>query len=129
MENKNMNVIEELKGAHIVGITGHIRPDGDCTGSTLALYNYLKKNAPDMDVSVYLEQPGIEFSYLSGYSDIKNTLENGREFDAFVEAFSNEQIAQYAISDGQTKMGDNGKYLRLLWEVSSEKIGKEKNGH
>ena len=84
MENKNMNVIEELKGAHIVGITGHIRPDGDCTGSTLALYNYLKKNAPDMDVSVYLEQPGIEFSYLSGYSDIKNALENGREFDAFV---------------------------------------------
>ena len=39
-----MNVIEELKGAHVVGITGHIRPDGDCTGSTLALYNYLKKN-------------------------------------------------------------------------------------
>lgn len=38
-----MNVIEELKGAHVVGITGHIRPDGDCTGSTLALYNYLKK--------------------------------------------------------------------------------------
>ena len=35
MENKNMNVIEELKGAHFVGITGHIRPDGDCTGSTL----------------------------------------------------------------------------------------------
>ena len=48
-----MNVIEELKGAHVVGITGHIRPDGDCTGSTLALYNYLKKNMPDMDVSVY----------------------------------------------------------------------------
>ena len=66
MENKNMNVIEELKGAHIVGITGHIRPDGDCTGSTLALYNYLKKNARDIDVSVFLEQPGIDFSYLSG---------------------------------------------------------------
>lgn len=79
-----MNVIEELKGAHVVGITGHIRPDGDCTGSTLALYNYLKKNEPDMDVSVYLEQPGEEFSYLSGYSDIKNTLEEGRRFDAFV---------------------------------------------
>ena len=84
MENKNMNVIEELKGAHIVGITGHIRPDGDCTGSTLALYNYLKKNAPDMDVSVYLEQPGIEFSYLSGYSDIRNTLEEDKRFDVFI---------------------------------------------
>ena len=79
-----MNVIEELKGAHIVGITGHVRPDGDCTGSTLALYNYLRKNVPDMDVSVYLEQPGEEFSYLSGYADIKNTLEADKRFDVFV---------------------------------------------
>lgn len=79
-----MNVIEELKGAHIVGITGHVRPDGDCTGSTLALYNYLRKNVPDMDVSVYLEQPGEEFSYLSGFADIKNTLETDKRFDVFV---------------------------------------------
>lgn len=79
-----MNVIEELKGAHVVGITGHIRPDGDCTGSTLALYNYLKKNMPDMDVSVYLEQPGEEFSYLSGYSDIRNILEEDKKFDVFI---------------------------------------------
>lgn len=28
-----MNVLEELKGAETVGITGHIRPDGDCIGS------------------------------------------------------------------------------------------------
>ena len=47
-------------------------------------YNYLKKNMPDMDVSVYLEQPGEEFSYLSGYSDIKNTLEEDKKFDVFI---------------------------------------------
>ena len=82
--NKNMNIIEELKGAHTVGITGHIRPDGDCVGSTLALYNYLKKNVADIDVSVYLEQPKEGFSYLSGYSDIKNELEENKKFDAFV---------------------------------------------
>ena len=46
--------------------------------------------------------------------------------DKFVEAFSNEQIAKYAISDGQTKTGDNGKYLRNVWEISAEKIGKDK---
>lgn len=28
-----------LKDVKSVGITGHIRPDGDCTGSVLALYN------------------------------------------------------------------------------------------
>ena len=47
-----MNIIEELGAAKVVGITGHIRPDGDCTGSVLGLYNYLKDNAPDIDVNV-----------------------------------------------------------------------------
>ena len=30
-----------LTGASLVAIAGHIKPDGDCTGSTLALYNYI----------------------------------------------------------------------------------------
>ena len=34
-----MNVLEELKGAETVGITGHIRPDGDCIGSCMGLYS------------------------------------------------------------------------------------------
>ena len=29
----------QLEGAVTVGITGHVRPDGDCTGATLGLYN------------------------------------------------------------------------------------------
>lgn len=37
-----------------------------------------------------------------------------------------ESIGKYAISDGQTKTGDNNKYLRLLWEVDNEKIGRDK---
>ncbi len=28
-----------LENVTSVGITGHIRPDGDCVGSTLGLYN------------------------------------------------------------------------------------------
>ena len=48
-----MNIIEELGAAKVVGITGHIRPDGDCTGSVLGLYNYLKDNAPDIDAVSY----------------------------------------------------------------------------
>ena len=67
-----MNIIEELGAAKVVGITGHIRPDGDCTGSVLGLYNYLKDNAPDIDVNVYLEQPSDKLSYLNGFDAIKN---------------------------------------------------------
>ena len=32
-----MNIIEEIGHAKVIGITGHIRPDGDCVGSTLGL--------------------------------------------------------------------------------------------
>lgn len=41
-----------------------------------------------------------------------------------VKLFSHDTIAAITISDGQTKTGDNGKYIRNLWEVSSRNIGK-----
>jgi phosphoesterase RecJ-like protein len=34
---------EKLQGITSVGISGHVRPDGDCVGSTLGLYNYIIK--------------------------------------------------------------------------------------
>lgn len=46
--------------------------------------------------------------------------------ERFFNAFDREKIAQYAISDGQTKTGNNDKYLRMLWEVDKNKIGKDK---
>lgn len=44
----------------------------------------------------------------------------------FLKAFDNDKIGKYAISDGQTKTGNNDKYLRLLWEVPVSEIGKGK---
>ena len=43
------------------------------------------------------------------------------------QAFDNEKIGKYAISDGQTKTGNNDKYLRMLWEVPVSEIGKGKH--
>lgn len=71
-----------LKDVKSVGITGHIRPDGDCTGSVLALYNYIVENMPEIDVDLYLEQPGSEFYYLKNIDKIKNTPED-KKYDAF----------------------------------------------
>ena len=40
-----MKKIDEIIGdSKTVGIAGHVRPDGDCVGSCMALYNYLKNN-------------------------------------------------------------------------------------
>lgn len=71
-----------LKDVKSVGITGHIRPDGDCTGSVLALYNYIVENMPETDVDLYLEQAGREFYYLKNIDKIKNTPED-KKYDVF----------------------------------------------
>ena len=55
-----LNLIEDAK---TIGIFGHIRPDGDCVGSCLGLYNYIQDNY-DAEVTVYLEKiPGHLFQW------------------------------------------------------------------
>ena len=44
-----------LKQAETVAIGGHIRPDGDCFGSCMGLYQYIKSVYPNIKVDVYLE--------------------------------------------------------------------------
>ena len=49
------NISEILENVKTVGIGGHIRPDGDCIGSCMALYLYIRKYFPDIEADVYLE--------------------------------------------------------------------------
>ena len=46
---------EILKNAETVAIAGHVRPDGDCVGSCVGLYLYIKKVFPEIQADVYLE--------------------------------------------------------------------------
>lgn len=50
--------------AKTIAIGGHVRPDGDCVGSCMGLYGYIKGNFPDKTVCVYLEEIPAAFSYL-----------------------------------------------------------------
>ena len=49
-----MKIYEEVKDAATIGISGHIRPDGDCIGSVMGLYLYLLKKCPDAQIEVFL---------------------------------------------------------------------------
>lgn len=69
-------LLEKIEKAGSIAITGHIRPDGDCTGSSLALYNYIKENYQDKKVKVYLETPTNKFAYMSGYNEIDDSIVN-----------------------------------------------------
>lgn len=70
-----MNTLKKaISNAESIAITGHVRPDGDCVGSTLGLYNYICDTFEDKKVDVYLEPVRKEFFFLKGCEDIKNTL-------------------------------------------------------
>jgi phosphoesterase RecJ-like protein len=54
-------VDECLKEARKIVILGHVKPDGDCIGSCLALYHYIRDNYPESQVQVYLEEFSEDF--------------------------------------------------------------------
>lgn len=58
---------------NIIGIAGHVHPDGDAIGSTLALYNYIKTNYPDKKVDLYLEDYNCCFDILVGIKERLNS--------------------------------------------------------
>lgn len=74
-----MSLLEtKLKAAGSVVILGHIRPDGDCLGSSLGLYNYLGSNYPQITARVYLEEASAKFSYLKGFEEIRHRTDEER---------------------------------------------------
>lgn len=78
-----MKLKNELKGAKTVAISGHIRPDGDCIGSCMGLYHYIRKNFPDIEADVYLEEISDKYDYIEGVKDIKHTVGEPKEYDVF----------------------------------------------
>lgn len=80
-----MNIYEEVKEAKTIGISGHIRPDGDCVGSCMGLYLYLKKVCPTAAIQVMLEKPADVFSCISGIDDISSDFKPITEkFDVYI---------------------------------------------
>lgn len=80
-----MNIYEEVKGAATIGISGHVRPDGDCVGSAMGLYLYLKKVCPHAKIQVMLEQPADIFSCISRIEEISTDFSPLTEcFDVFI---------------------------------------------
>ncbi|MCM1048168.1 MAG: bifunctional oligoribonuclease/PAP phosphatase NrnA [Clostridiales bacterium] len=79
-----MKIIDELKNAKTIGIGGHIRPDGDCVGSVMALYLYLKKELPNVQTVVYLEQPADIFQCIKDVDKICSDFNTDIVCDVFL---------------------------------------------
>lgn len=72
-----------LAGVSTVAIAGHIKPDGDCAGSTLALYNYIKNNYPGIRATLYLEPIPNIFKFLHRSDEIVSDFSEDARYDLF----------------------------------------------
>ena len=80
-----MDLLREIGNAKSVAVAGHIRPDGDCISSTLAVRNYLLNAKPDLKVTVFTQDnPPMIFSYLKGYDEMNLTYSPKEKYDVFI---------------------------------------------
>lgn len=77
---------ESIEKAASIGIGGHVRPDGDCVGSCLALCYYLKKKYPNIKVDIYLEYVQDEFGFLPFSDKVIQEISQSDipEYDTFI---------------------------------------------
>ena len=105
-----IRITEEVRNAGSIAVSGHIRPDGDCVGSVMGLYLYLKKELPEAEVDVYLEKPAEIFDCISHIEDVKsefNNVDTGKIYDVFI-----------VLDCADDRLGE----VRVLYEKARKKI-------
>ncbi len=95
-----INILQECKEAKTIGISGHVRPDGDCVGACMGLYLYLKKAMPEASVEVLLEKPADIFSCIEEVEQICSDFGADKQFDVF-----------FAVDCEKSRLGEAEKYF------------------
>ena len=78
------NLMKAIENAGTIAIAGHLRPDGDCVGSCMGLYGYIRDNYPKKKVTVYLEHFPEAFLYLKSEEAFEEVCGNGESYDLFI---------------------------------------------
>ncbi len=74
-----------LKQAKTVAIGGHVRPDGDCVGSCMGLYQYIKNNFSEISTDVYLEEvPDSIGAFIPATNVISHSIDENAIYDVFI---------------------------------------------
>lgn len=73
-----------LAEVNTVAISGHVKPDGDCVGSCLATYNYIKMYYPKVQVDLYLDPIPDVFFFLNGADEIQSDRSGDKSYDLFI---------------------------------------------
>lgn len=94
-----MNIFnEKIDNANSICILGHERPDGDCIGATLAIYNYIvNKYGNKKIVKPFLDFFSSNFNILPNAEKISNDTMDANKYDLaiIVDASSLDRLNEY----------------------------------
>lgn len=110
-----IDLIKECEGAKKIGISGHVRPDGDAVSSCLALRRYLLINIPGIEVKVNLEYPPSIFSGIEGYDTIDTTFPDDEQYDVYFALDCNFE----RLGPAQKYFSATGKRINIDHHVSN----------
>lgn len=116
-----MKRINDLAGAKTIAVSGHVRPDGDCVCSVMALYRYLKKELPEARIDVYLEEPPAVFQILEDITVIKSKFNNNENYDVFFALDCNEE----RLGDAQPIFARARRRINIDHHISNKGCGDE----
>ena len=114
-----MKIISEVKDAKTIAIGGHVRPDGDCVCSVMALYRYLQKELPETQIDVYLEKPAAVFDCIQDIDKIYSDFQTDQVYDVFFALDSNDERLGDALSIYQKA----GRRINIDHHISNKGCG------
>ncbi|HJB18138.1 MAG TPA: bifunctional oligoribonuclease/PAP phosphatase NrnA [Candidatus Bariatricus faecipullorum] len=77
-------LIQAVERADRIAIGGHVRPDGDCVGACMGVYNYIREQYPGKEISVYLEDIPNTLKFMQGTETILHEVPEGKDCQLFI---------------------------------------------
>lgn len=87
MDERAGKLFQLIDQANTIALSGHIRPDGDCVGSCMGFYNFLKENYPEKETVLYLEKIAGSFDFLKNKDQVvfyEDYPEDASVYDLFI---------------------------------------------
>lgn len=110
-----MDLLKEVGNVNSIGIAGHMRPDGDCAGSCLALYRYLSQTIKGAQVDIYLEEIPEKLQVTEDAVQVKQTNE-GKVYDVFI-ALDSGSLDRLGFAEEYFK--NSGKTINIDHHISN----------
>lgn len=113
---EKIKLLKECESAGTIVIAGHTGPDGDCIGSCMAMYLYLKKALPDADVRVFLDEPADIFGCIRDFDRIDRTCTVEGEVDVFIAL----DCEKSRLGKAEELFDSAGKRINIDHHISNE---------